>query len=1355
MTDLGPRRARGTMRRRAAGCVAALGLIAAGLWAAPAADARPQPRAGKATARASEASRSLLDRLARPNAKEWRAAAAAAQSRGELDQAAWIDVFYGDAAAHRQARRLLETLATRSANDAVAAFAQFVLDKIEGRQREEMRAALKLLALAPDDPAAELAAREISGTLDGEGRELLDAAPELRQTLARPLTNPTIAYMLGRPLLALVRAPGVPLPPVEATALAGRPEHWVLYGPFGMWRNLDFDRAFPIERQAAASYTDRGRTLAGQPFEAVRGLVDFPADWHNEGIDYAVTYVRAPRAERYALRIYSPASVAVQINGAQVLRNDRRSAYMPAAAVAEFELQAGWNRIVVKLGGFADRNFSLTLRPASSAPAAADDAASLPAGARLAGAPRPLAAPPTLGAGCAARLRAHRDDLVALWADGLRRGEDEDGETARVELERASRLAPAATPAWLALADVYPGLEDASQTWAAAQGAAAARAAEKSDPAALAAAEHLGEIAESQGGFTEAARDFARCVGRGYAPCDWAEFHLAARRHWTPEARQALTHALADSPSDWAGLSDALDFYTATGDAAAARQLEAELRRDPRGHVELARFLLRHGRAAEAAPLFAEEVAFDPSSAPLRRDYLEALLRAGQVNAAATAAHAALALLPNDERLAAAAADAVLAQNRAAGIAALRQEEEGRNLLRHQADFLAGDRFWAPWYHSAASVLKDAPSGAEYPNAASILVLDQMVDRINPDSTRDSYIHQIIRVLNSAGIEAQGTVQIPAGSDIITLRTIKPDGTTLLPEIHANLASVQMPGLEPGDFIETEYVMHARASNAVAGTIDNNMFFVFNSSREPYHYSDYIVLAPDDYPLMIETERFPTPAKVTPLTGNMQGWTAREWLIQKTRILGVEPNMPPEQQLVPMVWVSGKMDWSEIGDYLADALFSVHRVTAEMRGTAERLASAAGSPDPTARARKIFDWVAANIQPGAGAPLAPARQYFVDRSGSRLAAFLGLLAAANIPAKLAMARPVTDRSPLKIPNFASFQYPLVRVGSGDKAAWFDLNNDFARAGYINPAFRGAQALLAGAGGAAQFATVPNTPSPLDGMVTTANVRVNGNGDAVLHLTLEFRGPLGEEIRKSLASVPASQLPQIYQQVLLQSYPNGTADQGKIEGLDASDQPLTITVDGAIPGYARRVGDRWEIGHLIGSVGVLSRYASLPGRVHPLVIPGDSFETTKVQVVLPPQFAPPPPPASVNIANQFGSYQASYHEGGNQLDFMRTVYMKANYITPDEYNAFRRFGEAVDSRDRLPLSGPLHSAPSGGRGDKRRRASFSAGRACSRTSVYAAQPGRPAASPGWLLAPLEGGRSGPGAPSAAVEKWAGR
>ncbi|MGH9535032.1 MAG: hypothetical protein ACRD2E_09250, partial [Terriglobales bacterium] len=1240
------------------------------------------------------AAASLLDGLPRPASGAWRAAWQRAQARGAAGRtdAAWLEMFYGDAAVRAQAGRTLTLAAREQPASARLAWEQMVWEWMNGHQQREMRAALKLIRLAPDDPAAELAARQLSGTLSAEGRVALDAAPELRRILAGRLEDPATAYMLGRPLLSLVDAPGLKLTRAQASALAGRPRRWMLFGPFGQWRNLDFDRAFPIEKTVAAKYADGGQLRGGLPFTADRGVVAFPGAWSDRGVEYAETWVQVSRTGPFLLRVYAPTSWQLQINGRTVLRDDLRSSYHPAAAVAAVRLRAGWNRLLMKLGGEGDRHFSCMLRPLAGArPGGAGllGVRGLPAGAHVAGAPALLAAPATLAAWARLRLRAHADDPVALWVQGVELMQDGDPEAARVALKHAAHLAPNATPVWLALAKDTLALPDASESWATAQGEQAARTAAATDPTALPAFGRIGGILQAEGKPNAAAASYARCAGRGYAPCDWAAFHLDLQRDWLPEARRALAYALAETPSGWGRLTDGLEFYNQMGDALRSQRLEAQLARDPRSASMLGRFWLHHGQPQRAATLLARAVAAEPSAASIRQDYLRALLAAGQTAAAQTAARQALGAFPYNEAIALAAADVSLSASRAQGLAALQSDDYDRPQLRRAADFLAGNDFWLPWYRNGRQVIQGAPGKAQYPNAHSILVLDQMVDRINPDNSRDAYIHQVFRVLDSIGISSQETVNIPPDSDLILLRTIKQNGTVVLPTIRPGARSVTMPGLAPGDYIEVAYIMHTPPSQVVPGALDNNMFFVFNSSKQPYHFSEYVVLTRKGDPLMINTARFPRPAKVT----QIGDWVAHRWLIQHTRILGVEPDMPPEQDLVPRVWVSSELTWGEISQSYANATFAVRRNTPAMRATALQAAGPARL-GAVARARRLFQWVAANIHAAPGPALAPARQAFVDRSGNRLSVFLGLLSAVDVPWQLALARPVTDHSTLKIPNVFTFQYPLVRVtGPQGATAWFDLNGAFARTGYINPAFRGGAALLVGGSPDDPFTTVPQTRSPLDELATDANIQVQTNGDATLTLTLRFRGPLGQDIRQTLQGLPAAQLPQIYQQVLLRNYPNATATGGKLVGLNARDRALSIVVQAQIPGFVQINGTQWELDRLAGPVGVLARYAQLPSRVHPLVIPAESFETTDVRVQLPRNLANPATPRDLDLTSPYGAFRAIYQVTGRQLTLRRSVDLPADYIPPAAYPAFRQFSKEVDSQDHLPITGVVAASSS--------------------------------------------------------------
>jgi len=1281
------------MRGRRLGWLVA-GLVALGLALGGGGRAQALMSAGPSAAAAGVPQpASLLDRLPRVAAGGYAQALAAARGRGAAGRAdaLWIELFYGDPGAQAAAERALRGPENARGGEEIA-FLQFLSAYIQGQDRQMLAAALRLTEAAPNDVATELAVRTLSGQLENQGRELLNAVPNLERTLRQPLTDPTTGYMVGRSLLAAVHAPGLALGEGEAMALAGRLAHWQEWGPFGDWQNLGFDRRFGLEAGMAGSYADGSAVRRPQGFENVGGGVRFPLDWGTQGTDFAVTYVRVAAPTRVLVRLYTAASVALEINGVEVLRNDRRARYTAATATGAVELAAGWNRVVVKLGGEASRTFDLMLRPGPGV--SLEDAAALPAGASLGGAPRRLAAPPTLAGWSRARLARAPADAVALWVDGIRRLQDEDGEHARVELQRAAELAPRAAPVWLDLAQAYGSLADASQSWVAAQVEKAAEQALRVSPRALRAYDRLGHVYQSEGKPTQAAEQYARCAGKGFAACDWSAFALAAQQRWAPEAETALGHALAEAGSNWGEIANGLEFYSSMGEAAQVGAWERALAADPRAAGVLGAYELRHGHARQAAARFRTAIGFDPSSPELRQQYLDALLLGGDLAAAQAAAQQALQQFPHDWRIAAAADEIALRQNPAQGIAALRATDYQRNVLRHEADYLAGDKFWAPWYHSAAEILKDAPGKAQYPNASSILVFDQMVNRINADSTQDQYIHQIYRVLNAAGIAQFGDVTtIPPGSDLITVRTIKQDGRMLLPERIANISSISMPGLEAGDYIEVEFVQHTGPSAVIPGTMDNNEFFVFNSSQQPYHYSDYIVLSPPHYPLLVDQERFPAPPRVTQ---EANGWTAREWLVQKTRMLVTEPHMPPEQNLVPKVWVSSQLSWQQISRYLADHMYAVRKATPEMEAEAGRLT--AGKAGPIARADAIFDWVAGNIQPGDGSMLSPARQYFTDRSGNRVATFLGLLSAARVPYQLVMTKAVTDDSSTKIPSLFQFQYPLIHVaGSGapnSPAGWYDLNNDFAQTQYLVPGIRGGMALAAAATGPVAFTRVPTFSSTLDGVVVRVTGTVADSGDARLHMEIEFRGPNGEQVRSALANQPDSTLPQIYQQMLLANYPNGTASGGQILNRKDKSKPLIIAVDATVPDFVHSDGTTpgasWDIDRLAGAVGMLARYAPLPFRTEPLVIGGDSFEQTQVTMTLPARFGVATLPAAAKLENPFGRFTSTFSESaageGTRIQFDRLFYLKANLVPATNYAAFRSFAEAVDQQDRLRLTG---------------------------------------------------------------------
>ena len=85
--------------------------------------------------------------------------------------------------------------------------------------------------------------------------------------------------------------------------------------------------------------------------------------------------------------------------------------------------------------------------------------------------------------------------------------------------------------------------------------------------------------------------------------------------------------------------------------------------------------------------------------------------------------------------------------------------------------------------------------------ASSTLLLDRMVVAFRPDGSYVREVHQVRRLNDQAGVAAHEEARAAADADeVIRLRTILPDGTSVVPKRVAG--SFAMPRLAPGAFVE-------------------------------------------------------------------------------------------------------------------------------------------------------------------------------------------------------------------------------------------------------------------------------------------------------------------------------------------------------------------------------------------------------------------------------------------------------------------------------------------------------------------------------------------------------------------------
>ena len=123
------------------------------------------------------------------------------------------------------------------------------------------------------------------------------------------------------------------------------------------------------------------------------------------------------------------------------------------------------------------------------------------------------------------------------------------------------------------------------------------------------------------------------------------------------------------------------------------------------------------------------------------------------------------------------------------------------------------------------------------------MVLDRAVMRMFPGGTVMTLTHQIVRVDSKDAVDKWGEIAVPAGAEILTLRTHKRDGSTREPEEIAGKETISAADVAIGDYIEWEYLDTRPPSPAFAPGFLVDRFF-FQSFDAPMARSELVLVSP-------------------------------------------------------------------------------------------------------------------------------------------------------------------------------------------------------------------------------------------------------------------------------------------------------------------------------------------------------------------------------------------------------------------------------------------------------------------------------------------------------------------------------
>ncbi len=318
-----------------------------------------------------------------------------------------------------------------------------------------------------------------------------------------------------------------------------------------------------------------------------------------------------------------------------------------------------------------------------------------------------------------------------------------------------------------------------------------------------------------------------------------------------------------------------------------------------------------------------------------------------------------------------------------------------------------------------------------------VRLLDRSVVVMERDGSFRRLTHEVDLILTRRGGEMLADIEVPG--EVLTARTIFPNGATLEPERVPGRKSLRLPALLPGSAREVQYLEH----HAAVGSRPPRQlpwFFQHPGGEVPFLLSEYEVRTPKGYPLVKVLKDYGMNIdyeKTEEEHHDIYRWTARMGMSLN------EPDSAHVSERLASVETGTPERWDDLVYHELRGLSGRLRASRQMLALLNSLLrrDGGGRLGPEDSAQAIYRFVCDNIRQQEDPERRPAAHYLVDRAGERNILLLSMLRAAGFNASPAAARP--NKNLLYPPNWelprqSLFTIPLVRLSlPGGPIVWLD------------------------------------------------------------------------------------------------------------------------------------------------------------------------------------------------------------------------------------------------------------------------------------------------------------------------------
>lgn len=635
------------------------------------------------------------------------------------------------------------------------------------------------------------------------------------------------------------------------------------------------------------------------------------------------------------------------------------------------------------------------------------------------------------------------------------------------------------------------------------------------------------------------------------------------------------------------------------------------------------------------------------------------------------------ALMPQSQNVVLAEVDRLLSRGneqraRERLLTAFATEPEAMADLRRLARSIFRESPLEAYRRDGAEVIRNfAASGRTYENAPQVLVWDYTVTRLLPDGTIMELTHQIYRAQSEEAIDDLGQFQAPEDALLLTLRTVKADGTRREPDRIAGLEHIEMPSLEVGDYVESEYLRVRPPAAAYDGGAVGDRFF-FQSFEIPFDTSQLTLVVPAGVEVAVDP-RGEAPETQQRTEGDTRVY---HWEVHEAQPLSPEPGAVNAREFLPSIGWAVRAEWPQLVESLRDVLAdrSVRDPAAE-RLVREIVGEGGSSVEQ--RAQRLYHWLLENVEDtsdvfGQAAPMLSAR------TGSRSRLYVYMLGLAGIDADLAIVRSYAfDATESDVPDDDTYGDVAVRVQGSTGPIWVETGMRRSPFGTLSPLVRGQDALILDA--PFERATVSMPDDQVDLHEVDVDLTVAADGDATATITETFHGLGASGWRNELADIPEAQLETLFEQnYVARILPGALMRSLRITGREDPEMPLVFRFEIEVEDIGRVENGARLLPTLFPS-SLTSQYARLATRRRAQIVPAAALDV-RVAIHAPAGGRVEAPEARTLSGREGMSVTYASEPITDGLVLTRRVRMHRMRIPPSEYAEFAQLCRATDEQE---------------------------------------------------------------------------